>query len=169
MRDEYNAPTDAWNGMLGAQSRSWKPAGDLTGWGEPIKVDDWRRPIFARETALARGQGPATGPYQAAYGAGRVCVVPRAVGKDYMDGAREVEGKLVNGAPVGTYTGGNSSALCRSAILGSSYYESRIIRFPAVQLHPGSNTLPPLRLNQGSVMYDMLKLEVDDPTLPRQR
>ena len=80
--------------MLGAQSRSWKPTGELKGWGEPIKVDDWRRPIFARETAIARGQGLATGPYQAAYGAGLVCVVPRTVGKDYMDGAREVEGKL---------------------------------------------------------------------------
>ena len=75
---------------------------------------------------------------------------------------------LVNGEPVGAYAGGNSSALYRSAILGSGYYESKIIRFPAVQLRPGSNTLT-LRLSQGSVMYDVLKLEVDDPTPPSQR
>jgi hypothetical protein len=94
MRDEYNTPTDAWDAMLGARSRSWKAAGDLRGWGEPIKVDDWRRPIFARETTIARGQGPATEPYLTACGGGWVCVTPRTVGKDYMDGAREVEGRL---------------------------------------------------------------------------
>jgi hypothetical protein len=94
LRDEYNTPTDAWNSMLGARSRSWKPAGDLEHWGEPIKVDDWRRPIFARETTIVRGQSSAAEPYQTACGAGLVCVVPRTVGKDYMDGAREAQGKL---------------------------------------------------------------------------
>ena len=74
---------------------------------------------------------------------------------------------LVNGNPVGSYVGGNSSALYRSAILGSSYYENKIIRFPAARLHLGANTLA-LRLTQGSVMYDVLKLEMDDPNLPRQ-
>ncbi len=93
LRDEYNTPTEIWNPMLGAQSRAWKPAGDLKGWGEPIKVDDWRRPIFARQTTITR-QGPATELYQTAHGAGLMCVAPRTVGKDYMDGAREVEGKL---------------------------------------------------------------------------
>ena len=52
MRDEYNTPTDAWNEMLGVKSRSWKPAGDaadLKRLGEPIRPDDWTRPIFGRE------------------------------------------------------------------------------------------------------------------------
>ncbi len=93
MRDEYNTPTDAWNAMLGAESRSWKPAGDLARLGEPIKVDDWRRPIFARQATIAR-KASASGPYRAVYGAGLVHVVPQTAGKDYMDGAREVEGKL---------------------------------------------------------------------------
>lgn len=74
---------------------------------------------------------------------------------------------LVNGDPVGSYAGGNSSALYRSAILGSSYYENKTIRFPAARLHPGTNSLT-LRLTQGSVMYDVLKLEMDDPNLPKQ-
>lgn len=74
---------------------------------------------------------------------------------------------LVNGRRVGSYEGGNSSALYRSAILGSSYYESRIIRFPASLLHEGTNAVT-LRLTRGSVMYDVVKLEVDDPSLPRQ-
>ena len=67
--------------------------GILSDWGEPIKVDDWRRPIFAREATIARNV-PSTQPYQTAHGAGLVCVVPRTAGKDYMDGAREVQGKL---------------------------------------------------------------------------
>jgi len=93
LRDEYNTPTDAWNPMLGAQSRAWKPAGDLKRWGEPIKVDDWRRPIFAREATITR-PSPVTEPYQTAHGAGLVRLESRTVGKNYMDGAREVEGKL---------------------------------------------------------------------------
>jgi hypothetical protein len=67
--------------------------GDLKRFGEPIKVDDWRRPIFAREASIARTV-PATRPYPIAHGAGLVYVAPRTVGKDYMDGAREVEAKL---------------------------------------------------------------------------
>ncbi|MGD1017933.1 MAG: polysaccharide lyase family protein [Verrucomicrobiia bacterium] len=74
---------------------------------------------------------------------------------------------LVNNTTVGSYSGGNSSALYRSAVLGSSYYENKIIRFPASLLRKGTNVVT-LRLNRGSVMYDVLKLEMDDPTLPRQ-
>ncbi len=95
MRDEYNTPTDAWNPMLGTQSRSWKPVGDLKRFGEPIKVDDWRRPIFAREATIIRND-PSPRPYHITYGEGLVYVALRTVGKDYMDGAREVEGKLAN-------------------------------------------------------------------------
>ncbi len=93
LRDEYNTPTEAWNRMLGAESRVWKPVGDLKRWDDPIKVDDWRRPIFAREATIMR-QGPVKEPYQTGYRAGLVSVVPRTVGKDYVDGAREVDGKL---------------------------------------------------------------------------
>jgi rhamnogalacturonan endolyase len=74
---------------------------------------------------------------------------------------------LVNNTVVGSYSGGNSSALYRSAVLGSSYYENKIMRFPASLLHKGNNTVT-LRLSHGSVMYDVLKLEMDDPTLPKQ-
>ncbi len=90
---ELNTLTEVWNPMLGAQSRAWRPAGDLKRWGEPIHVEDWRRPIFARETTINR-QSPTTEPYQNAHGAGLVWVEPRTVGKAYMDGAREVDGKL---------------------------------------------------------------------------
>ena len=93
LRDEYNSPTDAWNPMMGAQSRAWKPAGDLKRWGEPINVEDWRRPIFAREAAITR-PSPVMEPYQASHEAGLVRVEPRTVGKNYMDSAREIEGKL---------------------------------------------------------------------------
>ena len=74
---------------------------------------------------------------------------------------------LVNDNPAGTYTGGNSSAGYRSAILGSSYYENKIIRFPASLLHSGANTVT-LRLGGGSIMYDVVKLEIDDPKMPKQ-
>jgi rhamnogalacturonan endolyase len=74
---------------------------------------------------------------------------------------------LVNDNPVGTYTGGNSSAEYRSAILGSSYHENKIIRFPASLLHNGSNVVT-LRLDGGSIMYDAVKLEIDDPKIPKQ-
>jgi rhamnogalacturonan endolyase len=74
---------------------------------------------------------------------------------------------LVNDSPVGTYTGGNSSAAYRSAILGSSYHEKKIIRFPASLLRSGANTVT-LRLGGGSIMYDVVKLEIDDPKIPRQ-
>ena len=60
---------------------------------------------------------------------------------------------LVNNTAVGTYSGGNSSAGYRSAILGSSYYENKIFRFPATLLRPGPNTVT-LRLRKGSVMYE---------------
>jgi len=93
MRDEYNTPTEAWNPMLGAQSRCWKPLGDLKRFGQPIQVDDWRRPIFAREATISRPV-PSTQPYQIVHGTGLVYVAPWTVGKDYMDGAREVDGKL---------------------------------------------------------------------------
>ncbi len=58
-------------------------------------MDDWRRPIFAREATIIRND-PSTRPYQTAYGAGLVYVAPRTVGKDYMDGARDVKGKLAS-------------------------------------------------------------------------
>lgn len=75
---------------------------------------------------------------------------------------------LVNGAAVGTVTtAGNSSAVYRSAVLGSSYYENKVLRFPASLLHTGGNTLT-LRLSRGAIMYDVVKLEVDDPALPKQ-
>jgi hypothetical protein len=93
MRDEYNTPTQAWDAMLGAHSRTWKPVGDLKRLGQPIRVIDYRRPIFAREMTILRPE-PSTQPYQTAHGAGLVHVTPRTVGKDYMDAAREVEGKL---------------------------------------------------------------------------
>jgi rhamnogalacturonan endolyase len=71
---------------------------------------------------------------------------------------------LVNDSAVGTYTGGNSSAGYRSAILGSSYHETRIMRFPASLIHGGTNTVT-LRLGGGSIMYDVVKLEIDDPNI----
>jgi rhamnogalacturonan endolyase len=72
-----------------------------------------------------------------------------------------------NGHPVGVYTGGNSSALYRSAILGSSYEELKILRFPAAALRKGPNVVT-FHMVKGSVMYDVVKLEIDDPNLPRQ-
>ncbi|MGD1089387.1 MAG: polysaccharide lyase family protein [Verrucomicrobiota bacterium] len=74
---------------------------------------------------------------------------------------------LVNNNLVGTYTGGNSSAEYRSAILGSSYHENKIIRFPASLLRSGVNTVT-LRLGGGSIMYDVVKLEIDDPKISKQ-
>ena len=74
---------------------------------------------------------------------------------------------LVNNRSVGAYSGGNSAAGYRSAILGSSYYENKIIRFPSSLLRPGSNTVT-LRLTRGSIMYDVVKLEIDDPSIPKQ-
>jgi rhamnogalacturonan endolyase len=74
---------------------------------------------------------------------------------------------LANGKPVGSYSGGNSSALYRSAILGSSYHETKVIRFPASLLHPGANTLT-LALARGGINYDVIKLEMDDPAIPKQ-
>jgi rhamnogalacturonan endolyase len=73
---------------------------------------------------------------------------------------------LVNHTLVGSYAGGNSSALYRSAVLGSSYHENKVIRFPASLLRQGNNAVT-LRLCHGSIMYDVVKLEVDDPTLPK--
>jgi hypothetical protein len=102
-RDEYNTPTDAWNGLLGIRGRSWQPAGDLKRLGQPLQPDDWRRPIFGRETKLdwivpatrpANGISAARDVGQRAAGAGQVCVVPWTAGKEYMDGAREIDGQL---------------------------------------------------------------------------
>ena len=73
----------------------------------------------------------------------------------------------INNVAVGEYSGTNSAAGYRSAVLGSSYYENKIIRFPSSLLHKGNNTAT-LRLTRGSIMYDMLKLEIDDPEIPRQ-
>ena len=73
---------------------------------------------------------------------------------------------LVNHTLVGSYAGGNSGALYRSAVLGSSYHENKVIRFPASLLRQGNNAVT-LRLSHGSIMYDVVKLEVDDPTLPK--
>jgi rhamnogalacturonan endolyase len=70
---------------------------------------------------------------------------------------------LVNDKRVGTYAGYNSSAGYRSAILGSSHYEKKTFRFPASLLHTGRNTVT-LGLSKGSIMYDVLKLEIDEPT-----
>lgn len=89
MRDEYNEPTDAWNGMLKVKERAWKPTGDLTNYGKEIQPADWKRPIFGREvtgiTSLAHR-----------YGRGRVQIVATAPGKAYMDGARQVQGSLAD-------------------------------------------------------------------------
>jgi len=75
---------------------------------------------------------------------------------------------LANGKAVGSYSGGNSSALYRSAILGSSYHETKIIRFPAALLHVGSNTITLSLGDRGGINYDVVKLEIDDPSIPRQ-
>ena len=75
---------------------------------------------------------------------------------------------LLNDKSIGTVTtAGNSSALYRSAILGSSYYENKVLRFPASLLRQDNNTLT-LRLTHGSIMYDVVKMEIDDPKLPKQ-
>jgi rhamnogalacturonan endolyase len=74
---------------------------------------------------------------------------------------------FVNNTSVGAYSGGNSDAGYRSAVLGSSYHEDKIIRFPASLLQTGTNTVT-LRLSHGSIMYDELKLEIDDPKIPKQ-
>jgi rhamnogalacturonan endolyase len=75
---------------------------------------------------------------------------------------------LANGKAVGSYMGGNSSALYRSAILGSSYHETKIIRFPVALLHPDSNTIMLSLGDRGGINYDVVKLEIDDPNIPRQ-
>jgi len=68
---------------------------------------------------------------------------------------------LLNGASLGTITtAGNSSALYRSAVLGSSYYEVKEIRFPAEKLAAGANVLA-LRMHQGSIMYDTVRLAIE--------
>jgi rhamnogalacturonan endolyase len=74
---------------------------------------------------------------------------------------------LVNENSVGNYAGGNSDAGYRSAILSSSYHENKVLRFPASLLREGDNTVT-LRLSHGEIMYDELKLEIDDPNIPRQ-
>jgi rhamnogalacturonan endolyase len=67
---------------------------------------------------------------------------------------------LLNNTPIGSISAGNSSAAYRSAILSSSYYETRTVRFPISLLKSGANTLT-LRLKHGSIMYDCLMLDVD--------
>ena len=74
---------------------------------------------------------------------------------------------LANGRAVGEYGGGNSSAAYRSAVLGSSVHETRVIRFPASALHAGANTVS-LELARGVVHYDCVKLEIDDPAVPKR-
>ena len=74
---------------------------------------------------------------------------------------------LANGKPVGDYHGGNSSAAYRSAVLGSSVQETKVIRFPASLLRGGSNTIT-LDLSKGVIHYDCVKLEIDDPSVPKQ-
>jgi rhamnogalacturonan endolyase len=74
---------------------------------------------------------------------------------------------LVNNTLVGAYSGGNSAAGYRSAVLGSSYYENKVIRFASSLLRKGANTVT-LRLTRGSILYDVLKLEIDDPNIPKQ-
>lgn len=69
----------------------------------------------------------------------------------------------VNQTVVGEYVGGNSSALYRSAILGSSYHELREFRFPGSVLVLGRNTVT-LELVQGAVMYDAVRLAVQGPS-----
>jgi rhamnogalacturonan endolyase len=75
---------------------------------------------------------------------------------------------LVNDKEVDTYAGGNSSAAYRSAILGSSYHETGIIKFPAADLHVGTNTVSLKLTNRGAINYDVVKLEIDDPSEPKQ-
>jgi rhamnogalacturonan endolyase len=75
---------------------------------------------------------------------------------------------LANGKPIGSYNGGNSSALYRSAILGSSYHETKVIRFPTTLLHVGPNTITLALGDHGGINYDVVKLEIDDPNLPKQ-
>ncbi len=109
MKDEYNTPTDRWNSMLGAESRSWKPTGDTKKLGEPIKPADWNRPIFSREVTLdptdtkAAPDSNATPldfsahqlkPYTRSHEKGLVQIVPWTAGKDYMDAAEQKPGPL---------------------------------------------------------------------------
>ncbi len=106
MRDEYNQPTDGWNGMLGVKSRTWKPAGDLKRLGQPIEPADWKRPVFDRDvsfeptdgadlqpTPLAAPDG-STKAFRRPYGKGLVQMIPWTAGKQYMDGAIEKDGSL---------------------------------------------------------------------------
>jgi rhamnogalacturonan endolyase len=72
-----------------------------------------------------------------------------------------------NNQQIGTWAGGNSSAAYRSAILGSSFHETKILRFPAGALHRGDNTIT-LHLDKGVINYDVVKLEIDDPSVPKQ-
>lgn len=75
---------------------------------------------------------------------------------------------LLNGNEVGGYSGGNSSALYRCAILGSSYHETKIIRFPSSLLQKGDNVVTLNLGNRGAIHYDGVKLEVDDPAIPHK-
>jgi hypothetical protein len=89
MKDEYNAPTDAWNNLLAVQNRSWKVTGDAQRLGEITRPNDWNRPAFAREVAA----NPASSvPSQ--YGRGLVQFISRTVGREYRDAARTVKHKL---------------------------------------------------------------------------
>jgi len=104
MADEYNTPTDTWDKMLGIKLRQWKPTGDLKRLGQPIRPDDWTRPIFGRDVAIEpaddaaiqsiESPGHEHKAYRRAWGKGLVQVVPWTAGKDYMDGATEKAGSL---------------------------------------------------------------------------
>jgi rhamnogalacturonan endolyase len=74
----------------------------------------------------------------------------------------------LNGSHIGDYAGENSSALYRSAVLGSSFSECKTFRFPASKFRQGANVVTLRLFGRGSVMYDTVKLEVDDPKLPKQ-
>jgi hypothetical protein len=99
MTDEYNTPTNRWNDMLFAKSRSWKPAGDLKRLGEEIKPADWKRAHFSRDVSLELIDPPTiTVPdgaahlnkaYTHGHGKGVVQVVPYTAGEDYMTAAVE--------------------------------------------------------------------------------
>ncbi|HVY68503.1 MAG TPA: polysaccharide lyase family protein [Verrucomicrobiae bacterium] len=84
----------------------------------------------------------------------------------------------VNDTSVGSYTGLNSSAGYRSAILGGSFWEEKVIRFPTSDLRVGTNRITFTLLwtastgvtnvaSTPSIMYDVVKLDLDVPTMPK--
>ncbi len=103
MKDEYNTPTKSFDEMLGVKSREWKATGETKRLGEPIKPDDWKRPIFGRDTSVVKAEGAQVDnlnsrmemrAYRHPHGKGLVQFVPWTAGKNYMDGAVEKKGSL---------------------------------------------------------------------------